>query len=268
MISYSMATLWLTSPLRQSVSEMAPQQVQVNDVETITGTLNQTSINENAGASVLTWTLSRSNSDQSLPLVVQLASSDTTELTVPTTATIAAGSSSVIVPVTVQDDSILDGNILVTLSASAAGYRSNNSVVSVVDVESLQLIVDRRQLQEKTPGGLHTSYCELEFSGSRRRLRCSVNSFKNGSKLSVCGFGYRPPKVASVEFDISAIDDYAVEGLVALQLLASGSGVSPASVDLPSKITMNRYGKIPSTNGIATTTTSLTQWMRWSSSTI
>lgn len=209
----------------------ASTQVQVNDFETITGVLNQTSINENAGPSVLTWTLSRSNTDQSLPLVIQLTSSDTTELSVPATATIAAGTSSITVPVNVLDDTILDGAVSVTLSANAAGYRSGNNLVSVLDVESLQFIVDRIQLLEKTPRDSTRATVNLSFPAPSGGYVVQLTPSR-GNQLSISESVTVPQGSQSIEFEIGALDDFAVEGLMAIQLVAAGNGVASAAVDL------------------------------------
>lgn len=206
-------------------------QLQVNDVETITGVISQTSINENAGPSTLTWTLSRSNTDQSLPLIVQLVSSDTTELSVPATATIAAGTASITVPVTVHDDSILDGAIAVTLSANAVGYQSGISLVSVLDVESLQLSINEPQLREKTPTAPTRATLTLSFPAPTGGYVVQLAPTKS-NQLSVPQSVTVPQGSQNIEFDVSAIDDYAVEGLMALQLVASANGLSPSSVDL------------------------------------
>jgi hypothetical protein len=206
-------------------------QVEVADYEVISGTVNQANVNENVGSSLLTWTLSRSNTDQSLPLVLQLSSSDTTELVVPATATIPAGSPSITIPLVVQDDSILDGTITVTLLASAAGYRSNVNIVSVLDVESLQLIVDRAQLNEQTPVDTTRATVNLSFPAPAGGYVVQLTPSKTG-QLSLPSSVTVPSGAQSVQFDLSAVDDFAVEGTMSVELLAAGTGVSSAAVDL------------------------------------
>jgi hypothetical protein len=206
-------------------------QVEVADYEVITGTVNQTAVNENVGSSLLTWTLSRSNTDQASPLVLQLSSSDATELVVPATATIPAGSASITIPVVVQDDSILDGTIVVMLSANAAGYRSNSNSVSVLDVESLQLIVDRSRLVEKNPVDSTRATVKLSFPAPVGGYLVQLTPSING-QLSLPGSVLVPQGSQSIDFEIAAIDDYGVEGAMSLELLATGTGISSAAVDL------------------------------------
>ncbi len=72
---------------------------------------------------------------QALPddLVVALASDDTTELTVPATATIAAGNTSQTFDLTVEDDVDIDGTQAVTVAASAAEWVSGSEAMDVLD---------------------------------------------------------------------------------------------------------------------------------------
>ena len=69
-------------------------------------------------------------------VVVTLSSDDTSELTVPLTVTITAGSTSATFDLTVVDDAVLDGDQVVTVTASAAGYTSGSDTITVQDNES------------------------------------------------------------------------------------------------------------------------------------
>ena len=70
------------------------------------------------------------------PLVVALVSSDLTAATVPVSATIPAGLTSVTFPITVVDDTLVDGAQPVTITASAAGFTSGAATGSVADNEA------------------------------------------------------------------------------------------------------------------------------------
>jgi hypothetical protein len=160
-----------------------------------------------------------------------LSSSDTTELEVPTTATIPAGSASITIPVVVQDDSILDGTMVVMLSANTAGYRGNSNSVSVLDVESLQLIVDRSALVEKSPVDSTRATVKLSFPAPVGGYLVQLTPSING-QLSLPGSVLVPQGSQSIDFELAAIDDYGVEGAMSLELLATGTSVSSAAVDL------------------------------------
>jgi len=109
--------------------------ITVLDYETVTLTVNRTSFLENAGAKAAVGTVTRSNTDRALPLLVTLTSSDTSELTVPASVTIPAGATSVSFDIAAINDPALDGAQLVTVSASAASYFGSSVNITVLDHE-------------------------------------------------------------------------------------------------------------------------------------
>lgn len=74
-------------------------------------------------------------------LVVTLASSDTSEATVPPTVTILAGQSNAVFDITIENDTDLDGNQTAQITASAAGYGSTLAGLTVQDNETATLTV-------------------------------------------------------------------------------------------------------------------------------
>ena len=111
--------------------------IDVTDHETLTLELPASAISESG--SVAQATLTRSNTDMTLPLTVQLSSSDATEATVPATVTIPAGQSSTTFAILAIDDPLLDGTQRVTISASSLGYVSTERAIDVTDHETLSL---------------------------------------------------------------------------------------------------------------------------------
>ncbi|MFH1706829.1 MAG: hypothetical protein ABIF71_02805 [Planctomycetota bacterium] len=65
---------------------------------------------------------------------VTLNSNDTTELTVPATVTITASTTSTTFDLTVVNDGSVDGNIPVTVTASAGGYNNGTDVITIYDI--------------------------------------------------------------------------------------------------------------------------------------
>jgi hypothetical protein len=65
-------------------------------------------------------------------LLIDLESSDTTELTVPATVTIPQGQTSATFDLTIVDDGVHDGTQTVTLTASAAGWISGSAEMDVI----------------------------------------------------------------------------------------------------------------------------------------
>ncbi|MCY2987580.1 MAG: Ig-like domain-containing protein, partial [Planctomycetota bacterium] len=99
---------------------------------TLTLNVVAAAVAENAGAAATTVTISR-NTDTTAALVVNLSSSDASEATVPATATIAVGQSSVTVNLAAVDDSIVDGTQTVTITASATGFTNGSDTLQVTD---------------------------------------------------------------------------------------------------------------------------------------
>jgi hypothetical protein len=100
----------------------------------LTLSLSPSTFLETAGANASTATLSISQAP-SQNLTANLTSSDTTELTVPATATIPAGQTTITFPVTAIDDSISDGPQTVTLTATA-GNLTATATATVTDNEA------------------------------------------------------------------------------------------------------------------------------------
>lgn len=108
--------------------------VNVTDHETLTVAINPTSIPEDGSA---TGTVTRSNTDNDQPLVVNLTSDDATQATIPQTLTIAGGDASATFNITGVDDTLRDGPQMVTVTASADGYTINGTAtVTIADDDS------------------------------------------------------------------------------------------------------------------------------------
>jgi uncharacterized repeat protein (TIGR01451 family) len=74
-------------------------------------------------------------------LVVSLASSDTTEATVPSSVTIPAGQTNVAFDVTIVDDTLLDGTQTATITATAPGFAIGKATIAVLDNESINDLI-------------------------------------------------------------------------------------------------------------------------------
>jgi hypothetical protein len=107
------------------------------------------SVPENTSTPNLACLVSR-NGDLGSPLVVSLASSATNHLLVPASVTIPAGAASAPWASTVLDDGVPGPDAMVTISASAGGYLSATSQVTVVntDVAYLSLSLAGPQITE------------------------------------------------------------------------------------------------------------------------
>jgi subtilisin-like proprotein convertase family protein len=95
--------------------------------------ITPTTFIENAGTNAATGTLTLSQA-QGQDLVVSLASSDTSEVTVPASVTISAGQTTASFPVAAVDDTVSDGPVNVTITATAGSLNATASV-TVTDNE-------------------------------------------------------------------------------------------------------------------------------------
>lgn len=95
------------------------------------------------------------NTDTANALTVDLASSDTTELTVPATVTIPAGQPSVTISAGVESDGVEDGNQSVTVTASRAGFNPGADSLVVSDADLPDIVIEQLQLVDATGNPLN-----------------------------------------------------------------------------------------------------------------
>ncbi len=130
-----------TSAFGSRVAEGAPVLVTVTDDEgpALKLTLAQSLVPEGASPATIA-TVSR-NTGTNSSLLVNLASSNTGEATVPVSVTIAAGATATNFNVTTPTDGFFDSNKVVTISASAAGFASASAPLTVTDVNQPDLVI-------------------------------------------------------------------------------------------------------------------------------
>jgi len=111
---------------------------------------------EDAGVLASTGTVSRpASANLSVPLTVNLTSSDTSELTVPATVTILPGRRSVTFAITAIDDTLLDGTQTARITASIGSY-STDLNLDVLDHETLSVVVNPVAFNEDAGPGAAT----------------------------------------------------------------------------------------------------------------
>lgn len=98
----------------------------------LTATAALNTINELGAVTSTTITVTR-NGSTSFDITVNLSSSDLTELTAPTSLTIPAGQTSAQFVVSAINDNAIDGTQIVQINATANGYSSAISTISVAD---------------------------------------------------------------------------------------------------------------------------------------
>ena len=112
-----------------------------NDAAALTLTANQTTVSEGAGATAVTYTVSRNTSDLSAPLTVTLDDGTSGRLTVGNTVVIPANQASITFPGAAIENTIVDGSTDVLVTATATSFANGTATVEVTDNEPATLMV-------------------------------------------------------------------------------------------------------------------------------
>ncbi|KAA1257617.1 hypothetical protein LF1_01050 [Rubripirellula obstinata] len=126
--------------------------ITVNPIPELSLAFADATITENAGNNATTLTVSVSGPASDQPRRVNLVSSDSTEVTVPATATIPANATSVVVPVNAIDDDLFDGNQISTVTASGTGVESATAEITVGDAETISAAFSATTVVEGSSG--------------------------------------------------------------------------------------------------------------------
>ncbi len=116
--------------------------------------LNRPVVSEDEGQGATLLTVSLIGDTSGTPTTVNLQSSDPSELRLPETVVIPAAESSIQVPVEAIDDALLDGDVAVTVTASAADLNSEMIDLLVKDHEALTAEFSTDQVTEGAPAGV------------------------------------------------------------------------------------------------------------------
>ena len=186
---------------------------------TLTLDIDLADISENGGSA--TATVSRTAADISADLIVNLASNDTTEATVPATVTIPGGSASTTFAITAVDDAIVDGTQTVTITASAASFADGTDTIDVTDddVNVLTVAIDQAQISENSG----TSSVTVTRTGTSGNLTVDLAS-DDTTEATVPASVTIADGSDSATFTVTAVDDAIVDGTQTVTITASASG--------------------------------------------
>ncbi len=172
---------------------------------TLTVDIAQVSVSEADGT--VTATITR-NTPTDEALEVNLASSDTSELTTPATVTIPVGESSVTVDLTIVDDENIDSNPNVTLIATAPGFISGGDGVRVINNDTVNLTLELES-NNLTEGTTKTITITQDITTNEPLV---VELSSNSSEIILPETVTIPANQAGVTFEIEAIDNNNLEG--------------------------------------------------------
>ncbi len=122
-----------------TIAAESPVMVTVVDKETVTLALNRTSVREDAGSANAILRVTRNNTNLDDALQLSLQSSIPNLASLPSTVTIASGSSFIDVAISVADNSSVDGvrNAVFTASTTIAAYSFNSQTLEITDFEPI-----------------------------------------------------------------------------------------------------------------------------------
>jgi hypothetical protein len=159
-------------------------------------------------------------------IVVQLASSASSEISVPATVTLLAGQTSVNFNATVLQDTIIDGTQSVTVSASVENWTSGSTTVSVAD--------DNNTIKVSLPtsgweGQTLTNAGTVTLGGTlTNNLLVNLQS-SNPSELSVPATVTVLAGQTTATFNVTLINDGVKHAPLAEMVTASASGLTSGS---------------------------------------
>jgi hypothetical protein len=206
--------------------------VDVLDAEQISIVLNVVSISENAGAGAAILTVSRSNTDISQPITLQLTSNDTTEATLPRSVIIPAGSSQTTVGVDIVDDSLFDGSQTVLLTATSVGYKDGSATLTVTDYQPLSLVFQATELMEESTTKNKTQV-EVSIRSPAPAGGVTVLLTTNlPTQLRIPASVVIPAGQLSAAFQVSVVDDFIAQGRRVARIFVSGNGAISNSNDI------------------------------------
>lgn len=216
-------TMTVVSSTDESGFQLVGDSVDVLDVESLTVSLSQNTVQENAGPAAITGTITRL--DDSGPLTVNLTSSDTSELMVSSSVTFPDGDTTVSFSIDVIDDAIFDGDQMVTILLQAPGYSDlPTEVITVTDEEPrLKLSTIDPVLSEADGIALFT-IARLDVEDLGQPLTVALTS-SDLSELTVPATVTIPAGEISTTFEAIVVDDDLVDGTQPVIITAADAGV-------------------------------------------
>ena len=162
----------------------------------------------------------------STTLTFALVSNNPAAIAVPATLVFPPGQSSVTFPITVPDDTALDGTQTVTLTASAAGFTSATANLTVLDNETATLALTLPSTAREGDAPL-AGTVTAGFTATSPLVVSLVSD--NPSQLTVPASITIPAGASSATFSATVVDDTATDGTQNATVTASAGGVSDST---------------------------------------
>lgn len=219
------AVVEITASAAGFVTDSATITVTDDDVATLSVSASPATFSESAGPSAAVLTVTRNTTDNSEALTITLTSGDTGVVTVPATATIPAGETSVTVPLTIINDELVEADAVVSIQAAATGFTpvTINLTVTDDDVATLTVIASPSTFSEAD--GLAASVLTVS-----RNTTDNANPLTVTVELSPANRVTGPTTITipaganSVTAELDAIDNNQIDGSETVQVKVTAEG--------------------------------------------
>ncbi|OYW31196.1 MAG: hypothetical protein B7Z47_01760, partial [Chthoniobacter sp. 12-60-6] len=220
----------ITATLAGSAPGTGTLQVIDNETTIITLNVNNSSVSEGS-APVTTGGYITLSGTVTTPLVISLSSSDTSELTVPATVTLAAGSSSTgYFTITPVNDTLQDGSQSVIITASAAGFTSGTRTMTVLDDELHHFAVSTVATPQVRNGPFNVTFTAKDINNT------TIGSYAGSPVLTAAegatSLGATPATVTTFSSGAKTqsvtVQSFATAAVLTLTDAGGGSGSSNA----------------------------------------
>ncbi len=159
-----------------------------------------------------------------MTITVNLASSDTSELTVPASVVFQPGQKIASFPLTVIDDSLIDGTQIATITAVVAGWMEESLTISVTDNET-------RNLSHSAPYSVSegaSASGSVSISGTLPGDLIITLTSSNPAELTVPASVTIPAGQTSVTYQATAVDDTVTDGTQTVSISAAAATFTTA----------------------------------------
>jgi hypothetical protein len=199
-----------------------------NETASLKLTVAPDQFQEGGGVTAARATVTR-NTSTTAAITVALRSSDSSEATVPATIQIPAGATSISFNVAAVNDSLLDGNQRVTLSALATGFAAALAPITVLDDEgpTLRLTLSKSTLGENA--GTATVTATVTRTGPLTSAVTVALRSNDITEATVPAGLVIPVGKNSATFAIKAVDDLIADGPQNVVISASATGFNSAT---------------------------------------
>lgn len=214
-------TVSVTGTATSHADGVATLDITDDDVAALNITFDQNSISENGGVVLATVTR---NTVTTADLIVTLQNGDLSELNLPTSVTIPAGSTTASFRIDAVDDLIVDGTQAVTVTSTATGHASDLDTIEVTDddIATLMLTTSLQSISEN--GGIATATLTRNTDSTAELVVTLQNS--DTTEASFPGTITIPAGASSIDFLISGVDDLIVDGTQTVTVTATATGFS------------------------------------------